>query len=59
MTRRTRTKVSVHGCEPEEMIAIAEKYDLEFRTGETSTWICLAIPEADTEISWFRKKSEV
>jgi len=42
----------------EEFKAIAEKYSLEVEESKGSVWVQLRIPEANTEITWFKKDEQ-
>lgn len=57
-TSRIRNDIKVHDCAAEDFETIKEKYDLEVQSRNGSSWITLEIPEARTEITWFKRNED-
>ncbi|GAI82754.1 unnamed protein product [marine sediment metagenome] len=54
-----RISISNYDTPVKDFEEIAEKYGLEVEKGETSVWIELNVPEARTEITWFRENENM
>lgn len=55
---RTRTRIMLYKLTEAELQDISTKYCLAIRKDGTSCWVTLEIPEANTEIVWFRRYEE-
>jgi len=51
---RRITKVQLYGLHEHELKTIAQKYGLKITEHTGDAWVYLEIPEAQTEIVWFK-----
>lgn len=51
---RRRTQINIFGLGESEFKAIAEKYGLVIEESKGSVWMSLKVPEANTEITWYK-----
>ena len=55
---RRYTYVKTFGLSLAKLENIAKKYDLPIKWSAPDAWVCFEIPEADTEIVWFKGHDE-